>query len=92
VYQKILSLTYIDDLLEGVKKDFIERFGDKVRKTSEDFVYDKEFNDILEEEEMKSMKKKEIKKPKSFNETEKAKKIQKDKPDNKPGTLLSINI
>jgi len=85
VYQKILSLLYLEELLEHVKRKFCERFNEMLSAQKNlakyDFDFTDMFNKILASIETKTNKEKEDrlqKGPRKFGETEKAKKIQKE--------------
>eukprot|EP00936_MAST-01D_sp_MAST-1D-sp1_P000645 g645.t1 len=75
VYQKILTLVYIEDLLEQVKSEFGSRYGKKL-PLSRGVEFKKPFDRIMAEVEFKSIRS--TKKPtrqKTFSETSKAKKL-----------------
>jgi len=48
VYQKILSLSYIDDLLTAVKAQFMDSYGDKIHPF-ENYPFDEQFGLLLRE-------------------------------------------
>ncbi|KAJ3409730.1 hypothetical protein HDV05_004287 [Chytridiales sp. JEL 0842] len=72
-YQKILQLTYIDELLELIKKAFCDMFGDIVRDTTELHTYDFEetFETILFELEARETLERKNRGPRSFKESKK---------------------
>lgn len=76
VYQKILSLLYIDDLLAIVREKFCEMFGDKIQNFSHcEFEFTEMFETILRSLEMRKSRSKQ---PRRFSETEKGKKVLKE--------------
>eukprot|EP01135_Chromosphaera_perkinsii_P004069 Nk52_evm17s267 gene=Nk52_evmTU17s267 len=77
VYQKALNLSYIDSLLDVVKKSFSDMFGETLKSDpySSDIAFDEKFRKLLHSEEKKgSQKAAAPKKMKTFSETEKFKK------------------
>ena len=75
VYQKILTLVYIDDLLDQVKSEFGAKYSKKL-PLSRGVEFKKSFDRIMAEVEFKSIRS--TKKPtrqKTFSETSKAKKL-----------------
>ncbi|CEG50098.1 signal recognition particle receptor subunit alpha [Plasmopara halstedii] len=72
VYQKILQLLYIEELLELVKKDFIAMFPQQIaRKTP--VTYEAKFTKILKATELKFTNKLMHKGPRAFNSSKKVK-------------------
>ncbi len=89
VYQKILALAYVDELLEAVKKQFCETFTSRMKNTSLDFDFTKSFTQLMATLEEESLRKKvESKKAKTFSETEKGKKIMQER-EQKEGRCLN---
>jgi signal recognition particle receptor subunit alpha len=75
VYQKILTLAYMDSLLESVKEEFCRLFGKQVR-AGKGVDFGDHFERLLQEAEFQSFKS--VSKPtrqKQFSETSKAKKM-----------------
>jgi signal recognition particle receptor subunit alpha len=58
VYQKILTLMYIDDLLEQIKDKFMAKFPDYSASSGMDLPFDDDFVKILRSVEMASVKQK----------------------------------
>jgi hypothetical protein len=55
-------LLYIDELLEAVKRKFIDTFGDKVKNTTLEFDFTDAFVELLDSIESRSVKEREKKK------------------------------
>ncbi|KAF1795263.1 P-loop containing nucleoside triphosphate hydrolase [Phytophthora cactorum] len=72
VYQKILQLLYIEELLEIVKKDFIAMFPQQIASKTP-VKYEDKFTKILKATEIKFTEKQARKGPRSFNSSKKAK-------------------
>jgi signal recognition particle receptor subunit alpha len=59
VYSSLLTLSYVDDLLEAVKKNFLRQFEDDLKDNKcVAFEYDKEFDIILRAAETRNSEKK----------------------------------
>lgn len=66
VYPSLLTLAYVDDLLEAMKKSFYRQFEDDLRdKKCIRMSYDKDFDIILRAAEAKSSEEKKMKKSSS---------------------------
>jgi len=76
VYQKILTLMYIDDLLEQIKGSFMSKFPNYTASSGMDLPFDDEFVKILRGVEMASVKQKKkiAAGPRTFDKTKKGKK------------------
>ncbi|KAF4321102.1 hypothetical protein JM18_004891 [Phytophthora kernoviae] len=72
VYQKILQLLYIEELLEIVKKDFIAMFPQQIANKTP-VKYEDKFTKILKATELKFTEKQARKGPRTFNSSKKAK-------------------
>ncbi|GMF11616.1 unnamed protein product [Phytophthora lilii] len=72
VYQKILQLLYIEELLEIVKKDFIALFPQQIANKTP-VTYEDKFTKILRATELKFTEKQTRKGPRTFNASKKAK-------------------
>ncbi|GAB9462668.1 hypothetical protein Gpo141_00000156 [Globisporangium polare] len=72
VYQKILQLLYIEELLEIVKKDFISLFPEQIA-TKEPVAYEDQFLKLLKATELKFAQKQARNAPRAFNGSRKAK-------------------
>ncbi|KAG6609846.1 Signal recognition particle receptor subunit alpha [Phytophthora cinnamomi] len=72
VYQKILQLLYIEELLEIVKKDFIALFPQQIANKTP-VKYEDKFTKILKATELKFTEKQTRKGPRAFNASKKAK-------------------
>uniref|UniRef100_K3WPU5 SRP54-type proteins GTP-binding domain-containing protein n=1 Tax=Globisporangium ultimum (strain ATCC 200006 / CBS 805.95 / DAOM BR144) TaxID=431595 RepID=K3WPU5_GLOUD len=72
VYQKILQLLYIEELLEIVKKDFIALFPHQIAH-KDPVTYDEQFLKILKSTELKFAQKQTRSGPRAFNGSRKAK-------------------
>ncbi|KAG7396476.1 hypothetical protein PHYBOEH_002242 [Phytophthora boehmeriae] len=72
VYQKILQLLYIEELLEIVKKDFIAMFPQQIANKTP-VKYEDKFTKILKTTELKFAEKQTRKGPRAFNSSKKAK-------------------
>ncbi|CAG8724777.1 619_t:CDS:2, partial [Acaulospora morrowiae] len=74
-YQKILQLTYIDELLVTIKKLFCDKFANLIRDTtrSHKYTFDDDFDSILRSIEEKDAREQQNKrkKPREFEETKK---------------------
>ena len=63
VYSSLLTLSYIHDLLEAVKKNFLRQFAEDLKDLNcISFEYDKDFDIILRAAEAKSSEEKKLKK------------------------------
>ncbi|KAJ3055018.1 hypothetical protein HK097_000097 [Rhizophlyctis rosea] len=72
VYQKILQLTYIDELLELFKRAFTNTYGEELTKLDalSDFSsFEEKFDDIVTRVEAKDSEAKKHRKPRTFQET-----------------------
>lgn len=77
VYQKILQLSYVDKFLSDIQREFRERYRDELRQGQyyQSFDFSEDYARILRGAVTESMNmKKEIKKPRSFEESAKSKK------------------
>ena len=72
VYQKILQLLYIEELLESVKKDFVAMFPQQIANKTP-VVYGPRFTKILRAAELKATSKQVRKGPRGFDMSKKAK-------------------
>ena len=72
VYQKILQLLYIEELLEIVKKDFVAMFPQQIANKTP-VAYGPKFTKILKATELKSTSKQVRKGPRGFDMSKKAK-------------------
>ncbi|KAK9719244.1 hypothetical protein K7432_004907 [Basidiobolus ranarum] len=73
VYQKILQLTYIDELLETVKQVFCKAYGQEVKLEGDlpEIEFNSKFETILHHVETKDLQAKKTRAPKRFEETKK---------------------
>ncbi|KAJ3104195.1 hypothetical protein HDU97_009450 [Phlyctochytrium planicorne] len=73
VYQKILQLTYIEELLELMKKSFVDMFVDTIKDTSALHTYDFDdaFDIILSTLESKAASEKKMRAPRKFQDSKK---------------------
>ncbi|KAL1921944.1 uncharacterized protein VTP21DRAFT_10586 [Calcarisporiella thermophila] len=75
-YQKILQLTYVDKLLETVKRLFCDKYSDRIQETNQLRTFDdfeEIFETILQNLEEKERMEKKAARPRRFEETEKYK-------------------
>ncbi|DBA02870.1 TPA: hypothetical protein N0F65_005897 [Lagenidium giganteum] len=72
VYQKILQLLYIDELLESVRKEFIAMFREEILQ-KKPVSFDAKFIKLLKDVELRFAEKQTRKAPRAFNSTRKAK-------------------
>jgi len=72
VYQKIIQLTYADELLNTTKRVFLKRYAEEVQNPfdCEKFDFDEEFTNLLTKIEMKDNEAKKNKVQRSFKDTE----------------------
>jgi signal recognition particle receptor subunit alpha len=63
IYSKLLTLLYIEDLLEAMKAAFVGKFESRLPKMNGEmtFAFDSEFNRLLDSAETKSMQQKKLK-------------------------------
>ncbi|GLD94928.1 hypothetical protein PINS_up003553 [Pythium insidiosum] len=75
VYQKILQLLYIEELLEAVKQDFVARFPEPIatKLPIDAHLYDERFATLLKNAEMKFVEKQMHKGPRAFGGSRKGK-------------------
>ncbi|KAJ0404165.1 hypothetical protein ATCC90586_008616 [Pythium insidiosum] len=75
VYQKILQLLYIEELLEAVKRDFVARFPEPIasKLPVEAHLYKERFATLLKNAEMKFVEKQAHKGPRTFGGSRKGK-------------------
>eukprot|EP00735_Rhodelphis_limneticus_P008841 TRINITY_DN2318_c0_g1::TRINITY_DN2318_c0_g1_i1::g.20819::m.20819 TRINITY_DN2318_c0_g1::TRINITY_DN2318_c0_g1_i1::g.20819 ORF type:complete len:638 (+),score=163.79,sp/Q9DBG7/SRPRA_MOUSE/42.55/3e-154,SRP54/PF00448.17/2.5e-55,SRP-alpha_N/PF04086.8/3.3e-50,AAA_22/PF13401.1/3.6e-07,ArgK/PF03308.11/5.2e-06,CbiA/PF01656.18/6.4e-06,SRP54_N/PF02881.14/4.9e+03,SRP54_N/PF02881.14/6.7e+03,SRP54_N/PF02881.14/2e-05,MobB/PF03205.9/0.0043,MobB/PF03205.9/30,AAA_30/PF13604.1/0.00015,AAA_33/PF13671.1/0.0069,AAA_29 len=80
VYQNILQLLYIDELLDAVKDEFCALFAEEIKAGSKysRFDFDSAFSKTLDRIESKHRNSKGLKAPRSFEETKKYQNIKKD--------------
>ncbi|KAJ3109138.1 hypothetical protein HDU96_007301 [Phlyctochytrium bullatum] len=73
VYQKILQLTYIDELLELMKTSFVQMFAETVKATDQlqAYDFDEAFDIILTGLEDKALQEKKPKAPRKFQDSKK---------------------
>jgi len=72
VYQKIIQLTYADELLNSTKKAFLKKYSEEVQSPldCEEFDFDEDFTNLLTKIEMKDNEAKKNKVQRSFKDTE----------------------
>ncbi|KAJ0396286.1 hypothetical protein P43SY_005398 [Pythium insidiosum] len=75
VYQKILQLLYIEELLEAVKRDFVARFPEPIasKLPVDAHLYKERFATLLKNAEMKFVEKQAHKGPRTFGGSRKGK-------------------
>jgi len=72
VYQKIIQLTYADELLNATQKAFLKKFSEEIQNPldSEQYEFDEEFTNLLTKIEMKDNEARNNKVQRSFKDTE----------------------
>jgi len=72
VYQKIVPLTYADELLNATKKAFLKKYSEEVQSPLdyEEYDFDEDFTNLLNRIEMKDNEAKKNKVQRSFKDTE----------------------
>jgi len=72
VYQKIVPLTYADELLNATKKAFLKKYSEEVQSPLdfEEYDFDEDFTNLLNKIEMKDNEAKKNKVQRSFKDTE----------------------
>ncbi|KAJ3082205.1 hypothetical protein HK102_001857 [Quaeritorhiza haematococci] len=73
VYQKVLQLSYVDELLDAAKRKFCSSFAEKVRDrdTFYEYPFDEAFDQLRTRIEAKSYEENKRKGPRKFQETKK---------------------